>query len=217
MIQIVQITPRYIAAAFEFQATKDSRYMLNGLLIEREYLVATDGAAMFVANLGTGTIRTHEVETDQIVSLDPKFIAECRKLANRGDDCWAVLSFDFDTDEHYASVHGGARFPFTIVDGQFPAWRAVLDSNKNADRSPQGTAIAARLLLACAKAAKLLSLDNKSTHGVYLAPREFDTTTVRFADSPDTFAVLMPLRQDDYSENTALPYGAKDANLKACA
>lgn len=217
MIQLIQILPRYIAAAFEFQATKDSRYMLNGLLIEREYLVATDGAAMFVANLGSDLARTHEVEADQIVSLDPKFIAECRKLANRGDDCTAVLSFDFDSGEHYAYVAAGTRYPFTIIDGQFPAWRAVLDSNKNADRNPQGTAIAARLLLACAKAAKLLSLDNKSTHGVYLAPREFDATTVRFTGSPDTFAVLMPVRQDDYSENTALPYGAKDANLKACA
>lgn len=209
MVQLIQILPRYIAAAFEFQGRKDSRYMLNGLLIEREYLVATDGAAMFVANLGDTLNRTHDVETDQIVDLDPKFISECRKLKNRGDDIWAVLAFDFDSGEHYASVHGGARYPFTIIDGQFPCWRAVLDSNKNADRNPQGTAIAARLLLACAKAAKILALDNRETHGVYLAPREFDATTVRFADSPATFAVLMPVRQDSYSENTALPYTAK--------
>ncbi len=214
MIQIVQILSQHIAAAFEFQATKDSRYMLNGLLVESEYLVGTDGAAMFVANLGTGTLRTHDVEADQIVSLDPKFVAECRKVKNHGE--FATLSFDFDTDEHFAHVGASARFPFTIIDGTFPSWRTIIDSNKNANRTPEVTTIAARLLLACAKVAKLLG-SKGSTHGIYLEPREMETTIVRFQDAPETFAVLMPLRQDTYSDNTPLPYGAKDANLKACA
>ncbi len=34
MIKLVQIAPRLIAAAFEFQAKADDRYMLNGMLIE---------------------------------------------------------------------------------------------------------------------------------------------------------------------------------------
>ncbi len=214
MIQIVQILSQHIAAAFEFQGIKDSRYYLNGLFIESEYLVGTDGAAMFVANLGTGTLRNHDLDHDVIVNLDPKFVGECRKLKNHGE--FATLSFDFETDGHFAYVGGSARFPFTIVDGTFPAWRAVVDSNRNANRTPEVTNIAARLLLACAKVAKYLSA-NTGTQGIYFEPREMDSTIVRFANAPETFAILMPVRQDEYSENTTLPYGAKDANLKACA
>ncbi len=214
MIQIVQILSQHIAAAFEFQGRNDSRYMLNGLLVESEYLVGTDGAAMFVANIGTGTIRTHDVDHDVIVNLDPKFVSECRKLKNHGE--FATLSFDFDTDAHFAHVGGSARFPFTIIDGTFPSWRSIIDSNRNANRTPESTTIAARLLLACAKVAKMLGTKG-STHGIYLEPREMETTIVRFQGAPETFAILMPLRQDEYSDNTALPYGAKDANLKACA
>ena len=215
MIQIVQILSQHIAAAFEFQGRNDSRYYLNGLLIESEYLVGTDGAAMFVANLGTGTLRNHDLDHDVIVNLEPKFVGECRKLKNHG--AFATLSFDFETDGHFAYVGGSARFPFTIVDGTFPAWRAVVDSNRNANRTPEVTTIAARLLLACAKAAKFLAPTNEKTRGIYLEPREMDSTIVRFANAPETFAMLMPVRQDEYSDNTTLPYGAKDANLKACA
>ncbi len=208
-MKLVQIAPRLIAAAYEFQAKKDDRYMLNGMLIELETLVATDGKGMFVADLGTGTIRTHDLDKSVIVALDPKFITECRKLKHRDETSTvANLAFEFETGEHYAYITGGAKFPFKVVDATFPDWRVILkDAAPGADRNPEQFTLQAYLLVAVAKAAKLL-LPFESRHelaGAFFSPRECELSVVRFNHAPEAFAVLMPMRETTYTLNGALP------------
>ncbi len=208
MTDLVQIAPRLIAAAYEFQAKADSRYMLQGMLLETDTLVTTDGKGMFVAELGTGTIRTHALTETVIVALPSKFIAECRKLKYRDEtDFAANLLFDFETGEHFAYVTGGARFPFTVLEGIFPDWRAVLRGPcVDADRNPEQFTMQGYLLEAVGKAAKLLMPNDKAElSGAFFSPREKELTIVRFHHAPDAFAVLMPMYEKAYALNDALP------------
>jgi hypothetical protein len=208
MIKLVQIAPRLIAAAYEFQASKDSRYMLNGMLIEPDTLVTTDGKGMFVADLRDSEYpRQHDLESDTIVSLPSKFITECRKLKHR-DECvsMANLAFNFETGEHYAYVTGGAKFPFDIVEGTFPDWRRVIASNSG-DRNPEELTLQGYLLEAVGKAAKLLTpRGGDKLSGAFISPREREMAVVRFHHAPECFAVLMPMSEDTYKVNDDLVY-----------
>lgn len=207
MTDLVQIAPRLIAAAYEFQAKADDRYMLTGMLIELDTLVTTDGKAMFVAELGTGDIRTHALTEAVIVDLPSKFITECRKLKHRDEtSTMANLLFDFETGEHFAYITGGARFPFKILDGTYPDWRAVLKSScVGADRNPEEFTMQGYLLEAVGKAAKLLKPNANELAGAFFSPREKELTIVRFHHAPEAFAVLMPMRETTYALNDALP------------
>ena len=212
MTDLVQIAPRLIAAAYEFQAKADDRYMLKGMLIETDTLVTTDGKGMFVAELGTGTIRTHALTETVIVALPSKFVTECRKLKYRDEcDFMANLLFDFETGEHYAYMTGGARFPFEVVEGIFPDWRAVLRGPcLDADRNPEEFTLQGYLLEAVGKAAKLLTPRGDQLSGVFFSPREHELTIVRFHHAPDAFAVLMPMRETTYALNDALPVSLEE-------
>ncbi len=207
MTDLVQIAPRHIAAAHEFQAKADDRYMLKGLLIETDTLVATDGKAMFVAELGTGDIRTHALTESVIVDLPSKFVTECRKLKHRDEtSTMANLLFDFETGEHFAYITGETRFPFKILDGTYPDWRAVLRGPcLDADRNPEEFTMQGYLLEAVGKAAKLLTPRGDQLSGVFFSPREHELTIVRFHHAPEAFAVLMPMRETTYKLNDALP------------
>lgn len=207
MTDLVQIAPRHIAAAYEFLAKADDRYMLKGILIETDTLVATDGKAMFVAELGTGDIRTHALTDGLIVDLPSKFITECRKLKHRDEtSTMANLLFDFETGEHFAYITGETRFPFKILDGTYPDWRAVLKSNcAGTDRNPEEFTMQGYLLEAVGKAAKLLKPTSNELAGAFFSPREKELTIVRFHHAPECFAVLMPMRETTYKLNDALP------------
>lgn len=215
MIKLVQIPPRFIAAAYEFQAKADDRYMLNGMLIEPDTLVATDGKGMFVADLRDDALgraldappRTHDVESDMIVSLPSKFVTECRKLKHRDErDSMANLAFDFETGEHYAYMTGGAKFPFDVVEGTFPDWRRVIASNNGSDRNPEELTIQGYLLEAVGKVAKLLTPRGDQLSGAFISPREHEMTVVRFHHAPAVFAVLMPMREETYKVNDDLVF-----------
>lgn len=209
MTHLVQIAPRHIAAAYEFQAKADSRYMLNGMLLELDTLVTTDGKGMFVAELGTGDIRTHDLEGSVIVDLPSKFVTECRKLKNRDEtSTMANLLFDLETGEHFAYITGGARFPFKILDGTYPDWRVILkdSTGPGADRNPEEFTMQGYLLEAVGKAAKLLMpAGTAALSGAFFSPREKELSIVRFHHAPEAFAVLMPMYEDSYKANDALP------------
>ncbi len=208
MIKLVQIPPRYIAAAYEFQAKADDRYMLNGMLIEPDTLVATVGTGRLVAALRAGDAARHQdLEGDTIVSLPSKFVTECRKLKHRDEcDSMANLAFDFETGEHYAYMTGGAKFPFDVVEGSFPDWRRVIASNNGSDRNPEELTIQGYLLEAVGKVAKLLTPRGDQLSGAFISPREHEMTVVRFHHAPAVFAVLMPMREETYKVNDDLVF-----------
>lgn len=210
MTDLVQIAPRLIAAAYEFQAKADDRYMLTGMLIELDTLVTTDGKAMFVARLDEveDDFRSHGLTEAVIVDLPSKFITECRKLKHRDEtSTMANLLFDFETGEHFAYITGETRFPFKILDGTYPDWRAVLKSNciVGDNRTPEEFTMQGYLLEAVGKAAKLLTPRGDHLSGVFFSPREHETTIVRFHHAPEAFAVLMPMYEKTYKLNDALP------------
>lgn len=207
MIKLVQIPPRFIAAAYEFQASKDSRYMLNGMLLETDTLVTTDGKGMFVTDLDArpGGFRTHDLTESVIVDLPSQFITECRKLKHRDEtSTMANLAFDFETGEHYAYMTGGTRFSFNVLDGTYPDWRAVVGKYRD-NRNPEEFTLQGYLLEAVGKAAKLLTPRGDELAGAFFSPREMELSIVRFHHAPEAFAVLMPMRESIYHINDALP------------
>ena len=178
-----------LKAASRFMAVNDTRYYLNGLLIEsndiQTRIVATDGHTLFAGyddakgdNVGSfaGIMPSDTVKA--ILSWKAPF-----KTA--ADMPVVLTTCDDPCGEHRAEWCGNVVI-FRLIEGKFPDYTRVipqsvsgLAGNYNPD------------YLARCKAAGI-DLGNSKLYGINLTQNGDGTALVTF--SPQAFAVIMPMR-----------------------
>ena len=178
-----------LKAASRFMAISDTRYYLNGLLIESNELqsriVSTDGHTLFAGfddakgdNVGSfaGIMPSDTVK--QILAWKANY-----KSAN--DAPVIITTCDDPTGEHRAEWCGNVVI-FRLIEGKFPDYTRVipqavsgLAGNYNPD------------YLARCKAAGI-DLGNSKLYGINLTQNGDGPALVTF--SPQAFAVIMPMR-----------------------
>lgn len=121
----ITIRTKPLAAVYPFASTEKTRYYLNGVFIQNDVLVATDGRKLAIVkpDMVEGEIEDFILPSEtikRILSVKP-----CFKTV--------PLSVTFDSELKQATVFHAATdedivlaiFPYKPVDGTFPEWKKV--------------------------------------------------------------------------------------------
>lgn len=212
------------------QSTEETRYYLNGVLVEPH----EDGGAILVATNGHFLIIMRDKDATvegpaSIVRIRPDILREChktdrisaksklgRKLVVRGqtarlEKASGNLDFGGSPDEKTIAY----QWCGALIDGQFPDWRKVVP--KPATQAPAVIpSVNSDYLAAIGKA--LATETTAGTRLVYCGEGEFSPMLVyplnKFVDG---FGVIMPVRGDDVSMPSwvNLPTGAGEQKAAA--
>lgn len=171
----MQIPAQYLAAVAEFQATKDTRYMLNGICIKQKVehveICATNGHILLKIDHPTADSEIWE----RIVKL-PDALLKALRLKKSFDK---RASFNF-TEE--TVLFDGVVYPFEVVDGTYPDYDRIIPNGIEPNGSP---AFNADYMATFAKA------------GRYLAPKQKHNAIQWINNDMSAAKVLFPLIEAD--------------------
>ena len=187
----INIYRNKLKAAFRFAAVKDVRFVLTGILIEsnpmQTRVVATDGHTMFCGR--DDAKGDNEGSFVGIMPADTvKAILSWKAPHKSANDTPVVLTTcDDPAGEHRAEWCGNVCI-FRLIDGKFPDYARVVPATLEAGIS----FFQPEYLLRCTKAAQDL---NTSAKGMFAFKCAQDGTGITVF-SPESFAVLMPIKTD---------------------
>lgn len=202
----------FIAAASVVQAKQDTRYYLNGILIEKAPPV--DGKAnglLIVATDGHRLVAIHdenaEFSSEMPDSLIVEFGAESLRSAKLTKNLDKSVALEIADSDVFISIGESCFQDSKVIDGKFPDWRRVV-----ADREGSSAGWYNAVYIAdFEKVSRYLS-NGHSKMGQSLTIRADDaesSATVFFGNTPEAFGMLMPMRSD--IENPCLPVWAAAA------
>lgn len=186
-------------------ATSTERYYLNGVLVEvtRDNItyVATDGHILFAHhaklqpdNENEPLVGTWIIPSDIIKNLKPNKRFPFATL--EGDE------FSIANRKLTINIPGGARIGFDTIDGCFPNWRVVVPRSADCRDENGDFAYNPYLLAKLWKAGEILDRGEKPS----LTPNGGAPALVTYSD-PDTFAVILPMRDGDRRDAPAWVHG----------
>ncbi len=188
-MSVIYISHNKLKAAAYFSPVKDTRYVLNGILIEstpiQTRVVATDGRALFCAKEDA---KGNNV--DNFVGIVP--IATIKQILSwkaQSKGGWAsmrvvITTLDNPAEEYRAEWAGNVAI-FQMIAMTFPNYRLVVPT----DVSGEASNFDPELLMRCKKAAEALG----RKYGVYDFKQGGKSPAIAVFSS-EAFAVVMPLR-----------------------
>lgn len=180
-----------LAATAIFASTEETRYYLNGVLLEIEpdaiTYVATDGHRLF-------SHRDDTVPKGGSHTLLGKFIiptSACKAIKPTRRPPHATLVSD--EGKRLVLDHFGNQHVFEPIDGTYPDWRAVARTTKAAKRIRLSALTTLSFnwayVASFEKAAKILDLGQAA-----FVPRGEDKPASIWFSRTDTFGLVMPVR-----------------------
>jgi hypothetical protein len=194
MTTIATLHPIAAAAASLIQGKKDVRDYLNGIHIEPRkaggvIVVGTDGQRLLAIADKEGTLEGKSI----IVRLDPQTVTKC-KQAKAGN----VLELRDDGTAHIPAL--GHIAAYTVIDGKYPDWRAVMPKEAGDVQAGPAPAFNPLYLADLCAVGKLLA--NGRTPAVRLHTRgPQDCAAVSFHCTIDRLIAsgcIMPVKHDDF-------------------
>lgn len=209
-VQFVDLPLHFLRAALTCVSTEETRYYLNGLFLhrveDRLRVVSTDGHRLFVAShLPAGVEENGWPEwTEAGVTVAAENLAAKLTLVAKLSDS-PVVRIGYGTGSGRAVVCDTAEeatFRCSMIDGQFPDYRAVLASltggvteAKDVERTDfTPVSFAGSYIKAVGDMAKILG-GKDATVSVYASQAD-EAAIMTFPDAPGAMLVLMPKRAD---------------------
>ena len=187
-MSVIYISHNKLKAAAYFSPVKDTRYVLNGILIEstpvQTRVVATDGLALFcVKDDAKGN------NVDNFVGVVPvdtvKQILSWKAQSKGAASLSVVITTRDDPAEEHRAEWAGNVAIFKLIDGKFPDYRRVVPT----DVSGAASNFNPELLMKCKKAAEALG----RKEGLYDFKQGGNSPAIAVFSS-EAFAVVMPMR-----------------------
>ena len=187
-MSVIYISHNKLKAAAYFSPVKDTRYVLNGILIEstpvQTRVVATDGLALFcVKDDAKGN------NVDNFVGVVPvdtvKQILSWKAQSKGAASLSVVITTRDDPAEEHRAEWAGNVAIFKLIDGTFPDYRPVVPT----DVSGEASNFDPELLMRCKKAAEALGRKD----GSYDFKQGGNSAAIAVFSS-EAFAVVMPMR-----------------------
>ncbi len=187
-MSVIYISHNKLKAAAYFSPVKDTRYVLNGILIEstpvQTRVVATDGLALFcVKDDAKGN------NVDNFVGVVPvdtvKQILSWKAQSKGAASLSVVITTRDDPAEEHRAEWAGNVAIFKLIDGKFPDYRRVVPT----DVSGAASNFNPELLMKCKKAAEALG----RKEGLYDFKQGGNSAAIAVFSS-EAFAVVMPMR-----------------------
>lgn len=199
----VTISVKELLAANVFSSDDESRYVLNGILIEAKpkalpLLVATDGRRLAVIETQAEQESLPDVEFSFV--LQKHFIKAIHSLAKlvsiklfplvtiEANPGSKRALFHFMAGKHVLDIEDGA-----LIEGTYPAWREVVPTGDKTPISQLG--VNSEFVGDFAKAAKFLDVSDPLIQ-LNIFSQE-GAMEIRMAQKPNFYAVLMPCKIDD--------------------
>jgi hypothetical protein len=179
------VLARPFMAAKLFAAKNDVRWYLNGVMIERENIVATNGHAMFVNH---SDCEMHGNDQGYIINVIGTIPRKSYKINFELDEEKKSGVAFFECE--YGSILGCLYFK--LLEGKYPNWSKVIKRDLTAPTSEIG--VNATYLSILDKAVKLVG--NAKYCGVHLKLHGPDNHLIFDIKSPeyDSTVVIMPIR-----------------------
>lgn len=204
------VTRQELAAALLFASTDESRFVLNGVLIEcrdsaiaKPTLVATDGRRLAV--IETIADQDEGEREDRSLLFKAEFlkplVALSKALGGKNNPWIRIenragskqVQIEFVGSSCLVTVEDGA-----LIEGEFPEWRQIVPSKK-AEREPiHNLGINAESIGDFAKAAKLMESENPIIQ-MHLVGKE-KAIEVRICSLPTFYGIIMPCKPDESME-----------------
>jgi DNA polymerase III subunit beta len=202
-LNVSSINLRVLAAASAFASKEETRYYLNGVLLEIDErsatYVATDGHVLIAYR----DEREHD-EPDNL--LLGKFIiptAHCKAHKLKKDDDAQAKIFGVG---RLTIAHEMVDVTFMPIDGTFPEWRKVLPKEPTSGELAQfNLAHLARFQ----KFADVLGMNKP-----YVAHNGANPTPIWYSGHPHTFGYIMPIRASDEAKREP-PAWARGVTVEA--
>jgi hypothetical protein len=203
----ITVSRQELSAALLFASTDESRYVLNGVLIEcrtagvsKPTLVATDGRRLAV--IETIADQDFDEREDRSLLLKADFIKPLCSLSKSlggKNNPWIQFSNKAGSNQVRAvfvgsncvvDVEDGA-----LIEGQFPNWRQILPAKNSVRRPINDLGINSEMVGDFAKAAKIMESETPIIQ-MNLIGKEA-AIEVRLCSLPSFYGLIMPCKADE--------------------
>ena len=201
----IVVSRQELTAALLFASTDESRYVLNGLLIEttgrsNPTIVSTDGRRLSV--IQTKADQPEDGRDEHTLLLRADFVKPLAALSKAiGGKLFPWIEFENKSGSKRVQIaFVGSHFHADIeegvlIEGQFPNWRAILPAKK-AERMPiNDLGLNAEMIGDFAKAAKIMESENPIVQMNLIGKEQ--AIEVRLPSLPEFYGIIMPCRVDD--------------------
>lgn len=183
------INTQHIKAAIQCAATKDIRYYLNGVHIERTqagdvHIVSTDGHVIFA-----GLVPAEHVQDAKPGPWRLTIPLDVVKQATKTRDHCLMLDLRTDAPLLLGNIQ------FSPIDGVFPDWRRVLPSWSDVNAREQSPSLINPSLLVRARDA-LAAWYGSKKDSVFMLRQSGDAIAIMEGRDCFAFAGIMPMRAD---------------------
>lgn len=183
----MQINVKYLRAMLLFVAKNDVRYYLNGVAIQGNLMIATDGNRILVCRLPEDSglqviIPTREIQVALMLVEKNKYVID-------------------DTIEVTADHVG--RVSYKPIEGKYPQWKNLIPKPFKGGMI-NGIAVNALYMADYAKIGKIVNGKHRYS-AVYIKQSTSDKNTsmlVHIDGCDDFFSLIMPVHMD---ENSCIP------------
>lgn len=197
----MQIPLKYLTALNHVASTDETRFILNGVLLEnangKALGVATDGRRLITANfhIDMEDMPNVLIPSEAIMALD---------VLETGFDVDISLSDDKSTLRLSRATRLTVVVENMLVHGQYPKWRIVLPKNIDAPFDAKGICLDAAYLHEIALA--LVELGAQRMQLVLTGGQDNGPYVIRPNNSVELMALLMPVRESNgVLEKPSLP------------
>lgn len=189
MNTILELDYKHIWASANFMAQKEVRFYLNGIFVDGENIVSTDGRAMLICNMENNEDFKKEYNNGIII---PEYAINSiiRKLGkpNKLNTINKITLSKFDDGCFLLSDQLNAHEYFRNVEGRFPDYKRV-DIPRPTEPPKQFSMLDPKYLIKISKISKGLNIIYPM---IYFG--EFETQVAYVELSKEIHCLIMPLR-----------------------